>query len=338
MGKEVTMKDIAARLGISVVAVSKALGGKEGVSEELRKKVRKTADEIGYNYRSVRGSTIKKSEFTKNIGVIVSEKYIDADSFYLKYYKHISAFLQGYDYCAFFHTLTVSDEENKIFPKLLSPERIDGLIFLGPFSREYTVLAGSIGLPMVFLDFYDDRNDIDCVISDGFYASFDLTNYLLRIGHRKVAFVGNVSATSSIEDRFLGYAKSLISHGIIISRNYILNDRSADGGLIDVALPVDMPTAFVCNCDQTASRLIKQLASLGYKIPEDISVTGFDNSIYSSVSEPKITTVEVNTEKMSEQAVNVLIKKIENPKFSSGRISVPCDIIYKNSVKSLIER
>lgn len=338
MSKEVTMKDIADRLDISIVAVSKALNGKEGVSEELRKKVRRTADEMGYDHDSLKKSMKRKSEFTGNVGIIVSEKYIDADSFYLKYYKHLSAFLQEVGYSGFFHTLTISDEENLIFPKIISPDKIDGMIFLGPISKKYTSQAEKTNIPMVFLDFYDDRNGIDCIISDGFYASFDMTNYLFKIGHKKIAFVGNVDATSSIEDRFLGYAKSLIEHNTVISKNYVLRDRDENGLLIDVMLPVDMPTAFVCNCDQTANRLIKQLQSLGYKVPEDISVTGFDNSLYSSVSEPKITTIGVNTEAMSKQAVDALIKKIKNPKYSVGRVPVTCDIIYKNSVKSMIER
>ncbi|MGN1417338.1 MAG: LacI family DNA-binding transcriptional regulator [Oscillospiraceae bacterium] len=335
MSKEVRMKDIADRLGISIVAVSKALSGKEGVSEELRSKVRRTADEIGYNYHAVKVTAGRKNERTGNIGVLASERFIDEDSFYLKYYKHISAFLQQRDYYAFFHTLTVSDEENLILPKLLTADRVDGVIFLGPFSKEYTALLTDSGIPVVFLDFYDDRSDIDCIICDGFYASFDMTNYLIRNGHRKIAFVGTVGATSSIEDRFLGYAKSLIEHGIHISRNYILDDRTEEGMLMDIELPVDMPTAFVCNCDQTANRLIKQLKALGYRIPDDISVTGFDNSVYSSVSEPKITTIEVNTEMMSARAVDVLLAKIEKPDKSVGRIPVSGDIVYKNSVRSL---
>lgn len=335
MGKEVRMKDIADRLGISVVAVSKALNGKSGVSEELRAKIRRTADEIGYRHSRVKSLAARSGVKTGNIGVLASERFIDADSFYLKYYRHISALMQQGDYYAFFHTLTAEDEEKLVIPKLLSQERVDGLIILGQLSREYTEQITESGIPVVFLDFYDDRNDIDCVICDGFYASFDMTNYLIRNGHRKIAFVGTVNATSSIEDRFLGYVKSLIDHGIHVSRNYILDDRGPDGMDKVISLPVDMPTAFVCNCDQTASRLIKQLQAAGYRVPDDISVTGFDNSVYSSVSEPKITTIEVNTEAMAKCAVETLMKRINEPSAVTGRISVQGDIVYKSSVRSL---
>lgn len=333
MQKNVKMQDIADRLGISVVAVSKALSGKNGVSETLREEVRRTADEIGYTYISRRRQS--SGGVTGNICVLASSRFIDADSFYLKYYKHISSLLQSKGRYAFFHTISSADEENLVYPQLLSPARADGVIILGQLSKAYTELIISKDIPAVFLDFYDDRKDIDCIIGDSFYASYDITNYLINIGHRKLAFVGSVKATSSIQDRFLGYVKSLMEHNIHISANYILDDRGADGLMIPIQLPVDMPTAFVCNCDDTAYELIRQLERAGYRVPQDISVTGFDNSMYSDMSVPKITTIEVNTEQMSSLAVDTIIKKINNPSYTIGRIPVSGRILYKNSVRAI---
>ena len=157
------------------------------------------------------------------------------------------------------------------------------------------------------------------------------------MGHRKLAFVGSVKATSSIQDRYLGYMKSLMEHNIFVSSNYVLEDRGADGLMKPIDLPVDMPTAFVCNCDGTAYQLIGQLKKEGYRVPQDISVTGFDNSVYSEMSDPKITTIEVNTEQMSALAVETILKKIENPAYSIGRMPVGGRIIYKNSVRAIKE-
>ena len=112
MTKNVKMQDIADRLGISVVAVSKALGGKSGVSESLREEVRRTAKELGYSY------TVRKKQqgsLTGNICVLGSSRFIDEDSFYLKYYKHISAQLQSRGRRAFFNTVTPECEEKLIF-------------------------------------------------------------------------------------------------------------------------------------------------------------------------------------------------------------------------------
>ena len=114
MQKEVKMQDIADRLGISVVAVSKALSGKSGVSEAMRAKVCRTAEELNYVYNPRRKSV--QGELTGNICVLASTRFIDADSFYLKYYKHISSLLQSRGRYAFFHTISSYDEENLIYP------------------------------------------------------------------------------------------------------------------------------------------------------------------------------------------------------------------------------
>ncbi len=96
-----------------------------------------------------------------------------------------------------------------------------------------------------------------------------------------------------------------------------------------------MPTAFVCNCDEVACRLILLLTENSYKVPDDVSVTGFDNSVFSSISVPNITTFEVNTAQMSSIAVESLMKKIVSPSETIGMIQVKGHIVYKDSVASL---
>jgi len=207
---------------------------------------------------------------------------------------------------------------------------------LGQVSKKYTTAILNTKIPVVFLDFYNEQINTDCVICDSFYASYEMTNYLIQNGHRDIAFVGNIRATSSIQDRYLGYAKSLIEHNIPLRDNYVLSDRDLATGIqTPVELPAVMPTAFVCNCDETACMLIAQLKHLGYRVPDDISVTGFDNSVYSTISDPNITTIEVNTAYMSKLAVEGLLQKIEKSSFSMGMIHVNGQIVYKDSVRSL---
>ena len=158
---------------------------------------------------------------------------------------------------------------------------------------------------------------------------------LIRNGHERIAFVGTVRATSSIQDRYLGYMKSLMEHDIYIRKDYLIDDRDESGRITLGKLPEDMPTAFVCNCDETACVLIRKLRDMGVRVPEEVSITGFDNSVYSSLSDPKITTVEVNTELMSRLAVDSLLKKITKPGTVIGRIRVNGSIVYKNSVRAI---
>ena len=227
-------------------------------------------------------------------------------------------------------------EEKIILPDVFFYQQVDGIIILGQLSNSYTQAVIDTKTPVVFLDFYNELTADSCVISDSFYGTYEMTNLLIRNGHRNIAFVGNIKTTSSIQDRYLGYLKSLIEHNIPIHDYYVLSDRNTETGEMEnIELPLIMPTAFVCNCDETACRLINQLKDSGYRVPQDISVTGFDNSVYSTISSPNITTVEVNTDRMATIAVVALLEKIRTPSYEMGMIQVKGHIVAKESVMSI---
>lgn len=333
MNKNVTMSDIAERLGISTVAVSKALSGQKGVSVALREQVKKTASEMGYKSKS---SVRKKGSLSNNIGLIVAERYISDNSFYFKFIRALSTEMQKHGNYVFLHTLTQKNEDNGVLPDIFFHQRVDGIIILGQVSDNYTKAALDTKIPIIFLDFYNELTSDGCIISDSFYGSYEMTNYLIGNGHRNIAFVGNIHSTSSIQDRFLGYTKSLMEHDIPIHEYFVISDRDTKTGrFIPIELPVIMPTAFVCNCDEVACRLITQLKESGYRVPDDVSVTGFDNSVYSSISSPNITTIEVNTEQMAKIAVESLLTKIRSPRTIMGMIQVKGKILYKGSVAAI---
>lgn len=333
MRRSVTMKDIAEKLDVSTVTVSKALNDKEGVSDELKERIKQMADEMGYRINSLAKSM--KEGLSYNIGVIIAERYTGYDSFYLRFYQQMTTVLEGHNYYGILHVLSAEDENGLKQPKVYMDRKVDGLIILGQVNKPYIELLQNIDIPIVFLDFYDEHENIDTITTDNFYSSYELTNYVIANGHKKIAFIGNIYATSSIQDRMLGYFRSLLEHKLRLRLDYIVSDRDDEGHFIDLELPSDMPTAFVCNCDQVAYNLIKLLKQKGYNVPDDISVVGFDNDIYGTISEPQITTVEVNIFEMSKMAYQVIAKKIKNPDGVYGRVLIKGRIIYRESVKSI---
>lgn len=333
MGKSVTMSDIANKLGVSTVAVSKALSGQKGVGSELREKIKKTASEMGYKEKM---NSKKKGSPSGNIGIIVAERYVSDNSFYFRFIRAISKEMQKVENYVFFHTLTQKNENSCILPDIFFHQRVDGIIILGQVSDDYTKATLNTKLPIVFLDYYNSLTSEGCITGDNFYGSYEMTNYLIANGHKNVAFVGNIRSTSSIQDRYLGYVKSLMEHDIPVHDYFIISDRETDtGNFIPLELPIIMPTAFVCNCDETACRLISKLKENGYRVPEDISVTGFDNSVYSTISEPNITTVEVNVDQMAKMAVESLLAKIRSPRTEIGMIQVKGRLLCKASVAAI---
>ena len=333
MKNNITMRDIAEKLGVSSVTVSKALNDKEGVSTDLKLKIKQVAEEMGYRYNTV--ARAMKDGRSYNIGVISPERFTNmTQSFYLNVYQSLSKSLEQTGYYGILHILSSNDEKSLVPPRIYSEQRVDGLIILGQVSKGYIEMMQSVNIPVVFMDFYDEKADMDAVITDNFYGAYNLTNYLIGKGHKEIGYVGNLYATSSIQDRFLGYYKSLLEHRLERNDNYVLNDRNEEGEFIDIELPDPMPTAFVCNCDQAARLLINKLLSHGYQVPKDVSVVGFDNDTYATIGFPGLTTVAVDVEEMARTAVQFMHEKVNDPSKKFGRVQVRGRIIYRDSVSS----
>lgn len=328
--KKVTMSDIAKEMGLSTVSVSKALSGKEGVSDEVREKIKRKAEEMGYRYNSIAKSM--KEGVSNNIGVLVSERFFSENAFYSDLYQKVVREFSKQNYSCILEILSRSDERQGQLPNMVVNNKIDGLVILGQMKSRYIEKLLEVGIPYIFLDFYDEHNAVDSVVSDSVYGSYLLTNYLIKKGHKKIGFVGDIYATSSILDRYVGYYKSLVQNNLEIRKEWVISDRDEDGEFVRMGTGEDMPSAFVCNCDETAYRFVNQLKEDGYRVPEDISVVGFDDFIYARLCDPMLTTFRVDLEMMSEVAVDAMIKKIQDESYRIGRKVISGEVIIRDSV------
>lgn len=329
MSKDVTMRDIARKLNLSAVSVSKAISGKEGVSDSVRDLILTTAAEMGYKYTTAS----KDRSLHYNVGVMVAQTFISDSAFYSKLFQNIAIEFGKAGHSCTLEILSHRDEHDGTLPMSVTEGHIDGLIALGPMTEPCMKSVLSLETPCIFVDNYAPDDNLDSVVSDNVYGSHMLTNYLIKKGHRKIAYVGTVNATNSITDRYLGYIKGLMQNNIPVRDDYILPDRNEKGYIEEVKLPADMPDAFVCNCDEVAYHLVRQLDGIGIKVPEDVSVVGFDDFIFATVSKPPLTTFKVNMEEMSKSAVSLMIDKIKDPHGYHGRRVVSGEIIIRDSVK-----
>ncbi len=335
MKPKVTMQTIADKLNVSVVTVSRALNDKDGVSEVLRQRIKQLTKELNYRPNSIARSL--KMNRSYNVGVLISNRYADSeDEYYINVYKEMVKKATELKYSLILEILSSENEENLKPPYMYSESKIDGLIVLGQLTTEYLKeIEKNFDLPVLYLDFYLNDSLIDSIIIDNFYASYQLTLSLLKKGHREIGFVGNIYSTSSIQDRYLGYYKALLEWNLKPNDEYLISDRDGLGRLIDLKLPQKMPTAFVANCDKIAHKLNQTLNEHGYIVPDDVSVVGFDNSVYSTLTPVKITTVDNNIKEMVHTAVNIIVKKIKNPERKYGRILVEGKIIERESSKTI---
>lgn len=317
--KKVKMSDIAREMNVSVVTVSKALSGQKGVSEETREQIQKIADDLGYR----KSEKDEQPSISHTIGVLVAERYLKEDqSFYWSVYQQLTQRAMKKHCFSVLEVVSAAAEESLETPNIMIEKRVDGVIILGSFQREYAdMLVSSSKVPMVSLD-TSETSCADAVVSNNMPGGYLMTNYLFSLGHQKIGFVGTLRMTSSIDDRYIGYCKSLMKHGIDLKQAMVIEDRDKVTGMVfqkeGFKLPKEMPTAFFCNCDLSASVLIRQLREQGYRVPEDVSVVGFDNYVTDQFGETGITTYEINIKDMVARAVHVITHKIENAEYSNG--------------------
>jgi DNA-binding LacI/PurR family transcriptional regulator len=312
------MSDIARELGISTVAVSKALSGQKGVSEGLRARIRRLADDMGY--QSPADLRHNRQAAGSNIGVLIPKRYLDShETFYWKLYQEVVGIAKQKECFTLLEVLEDSDAMQHHLPKLALENRVDGMIIIGkPINGYAAMLRERWPKPVVFLDFYDADISADSVISNGFFGSYMVTNHLLSLGHRAIGFVGTLLTTASITDRYLGYSKALMEQNIPVRPEWVVDDRDAEGMNLDIRLPSPMPTAFVCNCDYIAALLIKKLREKGFRVPEDISVAGFDNYLMPGLCDIGITTYAVDIPEMARMAVRILLNKLTGQPYRTG--------------------
>ena len=339
MSKSVRLKDIADKIGVSTVTVSKALSGQKGMSEELREKIHAMANDMGYV-----PSVSHKTDFTNKsytIGVLISENFMsEYSSFYTRMHQQVSQIAMEKSCFTMLEVISAENERNRVIPRLVQDGKVDGIVVVGRLAEQYLKrIKDESGIPMVFLDFCNHTGDEDAVVSDSYNGAYCLTNYLFDMGHQDIAFVGTVLASGAITDRFMGYNKSLMEHGRPYIEEWIIPDRDLEAGVMDsnkfFELPKKMPTAFFCNCDMAASMLIRKLKEKGYRVPEDISVVGYDNYLFPGLCDIKITTYGVDSYEMGRNAVLNLIRKISGERYRQGIMILEGHMVEGESVKRI---
>lgn len=326
----VTMRDVGKAAGVSAVTVSKALSGRDGVSEDTRQKIIRIAQKMNYSNPAAVQATTKKQ---LDVGVLVSDHYFGKNSFYSMLYKLLVQTLTQCGHFSLLEILSADMEKSLTLPNVLRSRRVDALVLLGQPDVEYMRLIANQGT-VVFLDFYDEDACADAVVGDNSYGTYLLTCQLIKMSHHDIGFIGSIRATSSIMDRYLGFCRAMISHDLPIREEWVIPDRNSAGKPIPLALSDHLPTAFVCNCDLMAGILIDSLRKRGLHVPKDISVVGFDD--YASENcNPALSTFRVDWKAMVNIAVKLLEDRCAGIVKPFSRTVVGGQPLYRDSITPL---
>jgi len=326
---KVTLESIASKMGVSTVAVFKALNDEKGVSDDLRKKIKAYAKTVGYESKASRlGINKKKFLFfiKQDFFLTPSEQFYSMIFYYLNTEcSQTNSTLQ----VAFIepeHTL------EKIKAKIAAFDP-DGIFLASEVSAEILAYFEPLPIPTVFIDYFSPLFSCNYVYVDNFQVSYMLTKYLINKGHRRIGFVGDISKTGAIADRYFGYLKALNEEKLSYAKEWHINEnieRSND--IVPLPALTSMPTAYICHCDSAAQRLYTLLAMKGLHVPSEVSVVSFDNNSLCDILMPKLTSIGPHKDSYAKRAFAVMVDALKN---KHTNIQIKSHLVERDSVRPI---
>ncbi|MCJ7716526.1 MAG: LacI family transcriptional regulator [Anaerolineales bacterium] len=342
-----TIKDIAKIAGITPGTVSRALNGSSLVKKETKTRILKIAEELDYspNLIARRLSTGK----TFAIGVVVPFFTRAAVSTRL---DGVVSFLSNSQYDLVIHDIESPKQRSIGFRDILRPERIDGALIISmPIVNEDIIHLKNSKVPVVFIDQkHPELADFDSLIIDDVVSGYEATKYLIELGHKKIGFIGDITEVltkpdadildqknpflfTASRDRYAGYKKALSEARIPISPDYYGEDQHGYNEARELALHMlsvdDPPTAIFAASDTQAFGVIQAARKLGFLIPEDLSVIGFDDIPAAELMQ--LTTTRQLLFESGRKGVELLLQAINGIRKERTTISFPTEIVIRNT-------
>jgi LacI family transcriptional regulator len=306
VSERLTIADVATAAGVSVSTVSKVINDRYGVAPGTVARVRKVVAELGYESSLVARSL--RSRVTNVIAILVA----DIEPFSAELLKGVAqaSHDSGYELVVYVGgDRGAEDGWERRYLSRLSGTLADGAILVTP-----TIVDGDIAAPVVAVDPRRGSGAVPCVASDNLAGAISATEHLVQLGHRRIGFLGGRPDLESARQRERGYRLAMAAAGLPIDEAQIgvglyRPERSIEPAAAMLSAG-DRPTAVFAANDLSAIETIAVARSLGLRVPEDLSVVGFDNIPESALSDPPLTTVDQSIQAMGREAVLMLIAAI----------------------------
>ncbi|MCI0512459.1 LacI family transcriptional regulator [candidate division KSB1 bacterium] len=331
----ITIKEIATLAKVSVSTVSKAINHRPDVNETTRQKI--LALVAAHHFRPNAFGKGLQSRTTESIGVIFYRETqpLSGNPFYSRVLEGIEAELAINNYNLVLNL--IPEQHQGTLPKMVQERRVDGLILIGVFNIGLVQSLLDFQIPLVLVDPKILIEGCHQVVIDNEHGAFLATQYLIQRGHARIGFISGDLIRLSFQQRLNGYMKALRFYKIPVEADLVRTGGLENGyelvqQLLD--LPV-RPTAIFCANDINAIYGCKAIREHDLKIPEDLSLVGFDDIELAKLASPPLTTVRVHKEELGSIAVRALLRIIQNEKISPQSTIVPVRLVERESVRTL---
>ncbi|MBP2326865.1 LacI family transcriptional regulator [Kibdelosporangium banguiense] len=327
----VTIRDVAARAGVSVATVSKVINQRYGVAAETNARVLAVIEELGYEASLVAQSL--RNHRTNVIGILVA----DLEPFSTELLKGAADAIRGtgFELVVYSAGGRTSDHVGweRRYLSRLSGTLIDGAVLVTP-----TVTNVQYDAPIVAVDPHTGPSDLLTIDSDNLKGGRLATEHLLGLGHRRIGMLTGRSDLQSAQLREQGYRQALQAAGVTVDESLVAVGAYDPEIAVDAARELlsgpDRPTAVFAANDISAIATIEAATQLGLRVPEDVSVVGFDNVPESALCVPPLTTVDQPIRRMGQRAVELLVALIRGEQPDSFHVTLETSLVVRQSARA----
>lgn len=329
-----TIKDIAAQSGYSIATVSRVLNNQRNVDKKIQKKILKCAEDLNYK-PNVLGQLLR-TQNSKLIMCVIPD-VIQGMRYEVFYSMRSKLLSKGYQLLLYPCDSSMDYQQNLI--PMLENGLIGGVIFVSPVLDNEKLSRLNQNYPLVQYSEYNEDVKTAIVTIDYAEAMKDGMKYLLDCGHSRIAALVSAYSIPSLEKKMQGYQSALADANIPFDSNLIIKadlpfSDSTVKAIASMMKRKDRPTAIMCVSDNIAFQCINTLQNLGFRVPEDCSVMGFDNAEMSETFLPALTTIGAPLRLMGTRTVDLLLNQIKTGEKTNEKIFIPHEIFIRKSVAS----
>ncbi|WP_093713305.1 LacI family DNA-binding transcriptional regulator [Actinacidiphila alni] len=340
-----TTRDVARLAMVSAGTVSRVLNHSDNVDEALRERVRKAADQLGYRLPPRRNSAAD----VRSIGFLLSNAYLrNREDLMTPFWARIlhGAEEEAARHAVALHYRTIGPDRAEVRRNLRSAG-LDAVMLVGSATEDVLEAVLALDVPTALVDFTSQHHALPAVLSDGLDGGQVAVEHLLARGHRRIAFVGGpmsdpeagIRSVPALQHRYLGYRIALAAAGVRLDPALVAACDLQPEGVTEATealLERTDFTAMFCANDQTAVAAMRVLGRRGVRVPQDVSVIGFDDDL-AAHSIPALTTMSVPKEAMGRLGVRRLLHAPDGPDEQPYTITLPVELVARDSVADRTE-
>lgn len=342
MGNKFTIKDVSRRAGVSVTTVSLVLNNKEGVGEETRRRVLQTIEEMNFTpNRLAQGLITRKTQI---ISVVVATNEFNdlINPFFIEIINQVSLHLQDSPYKMMLNVIRQKDERKYYTEELDSPGADAYIVFGSRIESGFFAEAMTrTGVPLLLVNRQLVPEPLSSVSPDNFKGGYLIANHLIRLGHRDLAFIGRMPGVNAPEMREQGFLLAARESGLTIREEWLIEARydqlSGYTGFKELWTRCRQsgryPSAVFAGNDAMALGAIEAARELKLRLPEELSLTGFDGVMNVHLIAPSLTTVQIDFREMGAKIVRKTLQMVEGEQREPEQLVVDVKVKERESTR-----